>query len=338
MCVLGSPRLCAGLMDRWHRALQGLDIDLGGDGSFDLDFHTIPYHGDAALIGKHCVSERSRRRKGVLAFLARDADARMLRYANANVRKEDRNDGILRFAGFWKRRHGSLPRELVFDCRLTAHANLAEPDRMGIRFLTLRKRTRKLLDGIAAAPDGEWKRVRLTNVGRACRTPRILDRTVRLTGHPGDIRQLAVHDLGHGSPTLLLTNQAGTPAGQLVDRYARRMVTGNAIAEAIDLFRMDALSAAVPMKVDLDLQLTLMAGALYRLLALRLGKGRQDSKARTLLRDFVKAAAEIVIEEDRVTVRIGRRANNPFPLNAGYGETDVAIPWLENRQLQIRFV
>ena len=126
-----DPRLCAGLMDRWHRAVRSLDIDLGGDGSFDLDFHTIPYHGDAALIEKHYVSKRSRRQKGILAFLARDADARMLCYANATVRKADQNDEILRFVDFWKHRHGSLPRELVFDCRLTTHANLAELDRMG---------------------------------------------------------------------------------------------------------------------------------------------------------------------------------------------------------------
>ena len=209
---------------------------------------------------------------------------------------------------------------------------------MGIRFLTLRKRTRRLLDGIAAHADGEWRRVRLTNVGRAYRTPQILDRMVRITGYPGDIRQLAVRGLGHDNPTLLLTNQAGVPAGQLVDRYARRMVIENAIAEAIDLFHMDALSAAVPMKVDLDLQLTLMAGTLYRLLAVRLGNGRQESRARTLFRDFVKASAEIAVERDRTVVRIGRRANNPFLLNAGYGETDVAIPWLEGRRLQIRFV
>ena len=150
---------------------------------------------------------------------------------------------------------------------------------MGIRFLTLRKRTRRLLDGIAAHADGEWRRVRLTNVGRAYRTPQILDRMVRINGYPGDIRQLAVRGLGHDNPTLLLTNQAGVPAGQLVDRYARRMVIKNAIAEAIDLFHMDALSAAVPMKVDLDLQLTLMAGTLYRLLAVRLGNGRQESRA-----------------------------------------------------------
>ena len=333
-----DPRLCAGLMDRWHGAVRGLDVDLGGDGSFDLDFHTIPYHGDAALIEKHYVSKRSRRQKGILAFLARDADARILCYANANVRKADQNDEILRFVEFWRRRHGDLPRELVFDSRLTTHANLAELDRMGIGFLTLRKRTRKLLDGLAAVPDGEWRRVRLTNVGREYRTPQVLDRKVRITGYPGDIRQLAVRDLGHANPTLLLTNQAATPAGQLVDRYARRMVIENAIAEAIDLFHMDALSAAVPMKVDLDLQLTLMAGTLYRLLAVRLGNGRQDSKARTLFRDFVKAAAEIAIEEDSIIVRIGRRANNPFLLNAGYGETDIAIPWLGNRRMQIQFV
>ena len=168
--------------------------------------------------------------------------------------------------------------------------------------------------------------------------PQVLDRKVRITGHPSDIRQLAVRDLGHDNLTLLLTNHAATPSGQLVDRHVRRMVIENAIAEAIDLFHMDALSAAVPMKVDLDLQLTLMAGTLYRLLAVRLGNGRQDSKARTMFRDFVRAAAEIAIEEDRIIVRIGRRANNPFLLSAGYGETDVAIPWLGSRRMQIQFV
>ena len=84
-------KLCAGLMDRWHRALNGLETDLDGDGSFDLDFHTIPWHGKdpEAPVERHCVSKRSRRQKGILAFLARDADARLLVYANARVRKGD---------------------------------------------------------------------------------------------------------------------------------------------------------------------------------------------------------------------------------------------------------
>jgi hypothetical protein len=36
-------------------------------------------------------------------------------------------------------------------------------------------------------------------------------------------------------------------------------------ADGIDSFHMDALSSAVAMKVDCDLQLTLMASSLYRL-------------------------------------------------------------------------
>ena len=69
-----------------------------------------------------------------------------------------------------------------------------------------------------------------------------------------------------------------------------------------------------------------MAITLCRLLAVRLGNGRQVSKARTLFRDFIKAAAEIRIGDNRVIVRIGRRANNPFLLNAGYGNMETTVP------------
>ena len=335
-----DPKLCAGLMDRWHRALNALETDLGGDGSFDLDFHTIPWHGKdpETPIEKHYVSKRSRRQKGILAFLARDADARLFVYANARVRKQDQNDEVLRFIEFWQERNGGLPRELVFDSRLTTHANLARISAMGVDFLTLRKRSRSLLDAIDAVPESDWKQVRLTNVGRIYRTPRVLDQRVRISGYPHDIRQLAVRGLGHERPTPLLTNQMRTSASQLVDRYARRMVIENAIADAIDFFHMDALSAAVPMKIDLDLQLTLMASGLYRLMAVRVGNGKQNAKSRTLFRDFVKAPADIAIENHTIDVRIGRRANNPFLLNASYTETDIAVPWLGNRRLRISFL
>ncbi|MDE0520715.1 MAG: hypothetical protein OXH79_02030 [Boseongicola sp.] len=226
----------------------------------------------------------------------------------------------------------------MFDSRLTTHANLARIDAMGIDFLTLRRRSGSLLDAIAACPESDWKQVRLTNVGRIYRTPMVLDRRVRISGYPDDVRQLAVRGLGHERPTLLLTNQMRTSASQLVDRYARRMVIENAIADAIDFFHMDALSAAVPMKIDLDLQLTLMASGLYRLLAVRLGNGKQNAKSRTLFRNFVKAPADVTINDDGIDVRLGRRANNPFLLNASYDETDVAVPWLENRRLRISFL
>src|SRR4051794_33231292 len=63
-------------MRRWFDALG--DCGLARGTSFDLDFHTIPYHGDDALVEKHYVSKRSRSQKGILAFLAHDADTRLL--------------------------------------------------------------------------------------------------------------------------------------------------------------------------------------------------------------------------------------------------------------------
>ena len=56
------------LMRYWFDAVGQLGLPRGH--SFDLDFHTIPFHGDDALIEKHYVSKRSRRQKGILAFLA----------------------------------------------------------------------------------------------------------------------------------------------------------------------------------------------------------------------------------------------------------------------------
>jgi hypothetical protein len=87
--------------------------------SFDLDFHTIPFHGEDVLVEKHYVSKRSRQQKGILAFLAQDADTRVFCYANAELRKDQKDDEILRFVAYWKQRTGRLPEELIFDSKLT---------------------------------------------------------------------------------------------------------------------------------------------------------------------------------------------------------------------------
>ena len=289
------------LMRDWFDTVSRLGLRWGA--SFDLDFHTIPFHGEDALVEKHYVSKRSRSQKGVLAFLAQDAETRVFCYANAELRKDQRDDEILRFVEFWKRRTGRLPEELIFDCKLTTYAKLNELNRMGIHFITLRRRSAKLLAEIARAPISAWRRVELENVARAYKTPRVLDRQVRLTDYDGPIRQLTIADLGHEEPTLLLTNQLTRSASHLIGRYAQRMLIENTIADGIDFFHMDALSSAVAMKVNCDLQLTLMASSLYRLLAVRVGHGYEVAKSRHLFRDLMDATAEITIAESEVVVR-----------------------------------
>jgi hypothetical protein len=322
-------------MRRWFDAVSRLGLERGA--SFDLDFHTIPYHGDDALVEKHYVSKRSRRQKGILAFLAEDADRRVFCYANGDLRKDEQNDEILRFVKFWKQRTGHLPEELVFDSKLTTHAKLNELNRMGVNFITLRRRSRKQLAEIHQLPASAWRRIELEGIARAYRTPRILDERIELGDYDGPIRQLTITDLGHEEPTLLLTNQLRRPPTKLIGRYAQRMIIENNIADGIDFFHMDALSSAVAMKVNCDLQLTLMASSLYRLLGTRLGNGYEKAKSRHIFRDFVDATAFIAIDEKDIVVRFQKRAHNPLLLEAGFDKTNIRIPWLGNRRMSLVF-
>lgn len=105
------PSVFPKLMQEWFDAMSKLKLPHGT--SFDLDFHTIPFHGEHALVEKHYVSKRSRRQKGILAFLAHDADAHVFCYVNSNIRKSSQNDEIIRFIKFWKKRTGKFPKAFL---------------------------------------------------------------------------------------------------------------------------------------------------------------------------------------------------------------------------------
>ena len=177
----------------------------------------------------------------------------------------------------------------------------------------------------------------MKGVSRQYKTPRILDRRIALSDYDGPVRQVIVTDLGHEEPTILVTNQLTRTASKLVGRYAQRMIIENSIADGIDFFHMDALSSAVAMKVNCDLQLTLMASSLYRLLAGRIGRGYERTESRHLFRDFVDATAEVEVKESSIVVRYQKRAHNPLLIAAGFDTTDVAIPWLGRKRLQLVF-
>lgn len=323
------------LMQLWFDAMKPLGLPRGN--SFDLDFHTIPFHGEEALVQKHFVSKRSRRQKGILAFLAQDASTRVFCYANAQLRKEDQNDEILRFIKFWKARTGKYPEELIFDSKLTTYSNLDLLNKKNIDFMTLRRRSLKMIRAIAQEPISAWRRIELDGVARVYKAPRILDRKINLPGYGGLIRELTVTNLGHEEPTLLLTNQLQRSPAKLIGRYAQRMIIENSIADSIDFFHMDALSSAVAMKVDCDLQLTLMASSLYRLLAADIGNGYQTAKSRHIFRDFIDATALVTIDERCIQIRFQKRAHNPYLMAAGFAEMKPVIHWLGKKRLSLVF-
>ncbi len=323
------------LMRLWFDAVGRLGLSRGG--SFDLDFHTIPFHGEDALMEKHYVSKRSRRQKGILAFLAQDAEKRVFCYANGQLRKDEQDEEVLRFVEFWRERTGKLPEELIFDSKLTTYGHLNRLNRMGITFVTLRRRSAKMLQKIYQEPVSAWRRIDLQGVSRIYKTPRILDRQIQLRDYQGSLREIIIDDLGHEEPTFLITNELRRTPIKLIERYAQRMIIENRIADGIDFFHMDALSSVVAMKVNCDLQLTLMASSLYRLLGTEIGQGYPMATSRHLFRDFIEATAQVQILEKEIVVQFQKRAHNPLLLAVGFDKKNLLVPWLGGKRLQLLF-
>jgi hypothetical protein len=323
------------LMDAWFEQLERIGLPHGA--SLDLDFHTVPANTATEPLEKHYVSSRSRRQQGILVFLARDAEQRVFRYANAGVPKAEQSDEILRFIEFWERHTGTRPAELIFDSQLTTHENLSQLNQQGIGFITLRRRSRKMLADIYSRPASAWQRITLDSLTRTFRTPRVLDEHVALQGYDGLLRQLTVIELGHEDPTVLLTNHLKLAPATLVTRYAQRMLIENNISESIQFFHMDALSSMVGLKVDFDLQLTLMAGSLYRLMARRIGKEYERAQPKTIFRNLLDLSAKVEVEAERVVVTIDKRAHNPYLVASGLADQPARMPWFGNKLLHIRF-
>ena len=323
------------LMAAWSKQVQLAGLHYGS--SIDLDFHTVPANTQEEPLEKHYVSSRSRSQKGVLVFLARDATQRVLCYARAGITKAEQPGEILRFIDFWKKQTGSLPAELVFDSRLTTYEHLAEIHRRGILFMTLRRRSKKMLGEIWSRPTSAWRRITLPSLARTFRTPKVLDERIHLKEYGGELRQVSIIDLGHQEPTILLTNNFKIGCSALITRYAQRMLIENGISEAIQFFHMDALSSMIGLKVDFDLQITLMASSLYRLMAQRIGREYGRAQAKTIFRNLLDISATVSIEERRVVVLLDKRAHNPYLVSSGLANSPTPMHWFAGKKLVIEF-
>jgi hypothetical protein len=324
-----TPQKVARLLALWHAQVTG-DVFTGE--SLNLDFHSVPYFGEHPLVEPHYLAKRSRRQPSILVFLAQDADAQVFCYANADIRKGEEADEIFRFIDFWKRQHGKAPQHLVFDSKLTTYAGLDRLDAAGITFITLRRRSPKLLAEVADLPASAWRTVELDVPHRKYRNPRFYEQKARPLQHT--YRQFFITDLGHDEPTILLTNDVSATAKNLITRYAKRMLIENALADAVRFFHIDALSSSVGFKVDFDMALLVLASGLYRLMARRM-RGYDDAQARQIFRDLIDMPADVAITENEITVRFHRRAHLPIVLASGLFDKPVKIPWWDGRSLRL---
>ena len=320
-----------GFLTALDHAMVTTGLVAGAD--FDLDFHTIMHWGEDAALEKHYVARRSQRTRSVLTFFAHDAATHNLVYANADLSKHTQAREVLAFCDHWRKLTGADPATLVFDQRLTTQHVLGELHQRGVRFVTLRMRSAALLRHIATLEPTMWRTVTLDRYGDY-RKPQVVDEQATLSAYPGTIRQLIVRGLGHDAPTVIITNDRRSSPKQLIERYARRATIEQRLAEAIRSFHLDALSSAVPLNVDLDVVLSVLAGAVCASLRRRL-PGYATAIPDTLQRRFLHTSGIIRNHDHTIVVRLQRRTYSPVLRQAHIPQ--VAVPWWGNRQLRFEY-
>jgi hypothetical protein len=325
-----NQKLLTGLV----KALRPLGL-AAGEAGFNCDFHAIRHHGDQAVLEKHYVPRRSQRTRAVLTFFAQDHATADMVYANADITKAEQAAEITAFADYWKHATGADPGLLVFDSQLTTYAILDELSARGITWLTLRQRGKTELARLDALTASAWKTAVIARSGRY-RRPRMHEDMIKIKGISSKVRQIAVKNIGRDEPTLIITNDLTSPGKNLFARYAERMMIENELDAYIGGFHLDALTSGVPLNVDLDTTLTVVAGNLYRLLALKLNR-YERATPETLWRDFLDATGTLHIDATGVTCALNLRSHHPVLIDAGFADLETPIPWWDGRTLKFRF-
>jgi hypothetical protein len=297
-------------------------------GDFNLDFTAIPHWGEASVLENNWKGSQHQSLKSVLAFLAQDPDSGILAYGNAEVKHCDQNDEVLTFVDFWKETHRDQPLKcLIFDARLTTYENLSRLNRDGIKFITLRRRGKNLVENASQLPADQWHTVSIDHPKRKYQKPRVHDAKISLSGYKGLVRQLIITNIGREQPVFLITNDFEAETKVLVTKYAHRWLVEKNINECIDFFHLNLLSSSIVVKVDFDLTMTILASTLYRLLACEL-RGFETLTAKRLFQNFVDNGAELEITKKQIKIHLQKKAHNPILFEAKTFQQSWDIPWL----------
>ena len=325
--------------DHQQRFLAALDKQMISSGLataeeavFDLDFHAIMHWGRDPVLEKHYVPTRSQRARSVLTFFAQDTGTHNLIYANADISKATQAREALAFCDHWKAASGADPKMLIMDQKVTTQEVLGELDARGVKFATLRMRSRTLMRYINSLTSKDFTTITLDRPGPHNRPQVHEDPAARLTSYPGTVRQLIITGLGRDAPTVIITNDNQITTRALVQQYARRMTIEQRLAEIIRSFCADALSSTVNLNVDLDVMLAVLAQALTAALRARL-PGYATVTPDTIQRRFLETPGQIITTPDAVTVRLERRAFSPVLRKADLPPA-TPVPWWGGRPIR----
>ncbi|MCP3945056.1 MAG: hypothetical protein GY710_26760, partial [Desulfobacteraceae bacterium] len=200
---------------------------------FNLDFKAIPHWGDKSVLEKNWSGTRTKAIKSLLSLIVHAPSTGYLTYTNAEIKRNEQNEAVFDFIDFWKRGGGESPKLLVFDSKFTTYENLDKlnQSKEKIKFLTLRRRGKKLVGKAEQLPADQWQKIKIRRSGGRKQSVRVNDGTCKLKGYKGEVRQVIMTDHGREKPAFLITNDFDMDLKEVIQKYARRCLVEQEIAE-----------------------------------------------------------------------------------------------------------
>jgi hypothetical protein len=191
---------------------------------------------------------------------------------------------------------------------------------------------KKILERISDLPPQGWKKVKVECAGSKHRSLRVHEEGVFLKVYDKKIRQIIITGHGKVKPAVIITNDFDLPIEKVIRKYARRWIVEKSISEQIDFFHLNLVSSSMVIKVDFDLTMSILANNLYRLLALHLER-YENLTVQSLYEKFVLNGADVIIQEDTITVQLKKKRNLPLILEVMQSFSKQKYPWLGGKSV-----
>lgn len=299
------------------------------EGEFNLDFKTIPHWGEVSVLEKNWSGARSAAIKSLLSLIVQDPSTGYLSYTDAELKHRNKNEAVLDFIDFWKYGRGVAPKMLIFDSKFTTYKNLnlLNQSKERIKFLTLRRRGKNLIEQAAKIPEAQWQKIKVERSKGKFQEVRVHDGVCGLRNYEGLARQVILTGHGRIKPAFLLTNDFDLNVSQIVRKYARRWLVEQDISEQIIFFNLNHPSSSIVVKVDFDLTISLLAHNLYRVLSSKL-PGFENCTVSTIYRKFLNNGAKVNIKGNNVSVHLKKKTHLPILFEAPWMKTTTHISWI----------
>jgi hypothetical protein len=221
---------------------------------------------------------------------------------------------------------------LIFDSKFTTYQSLSKLNENGVKFITVRRRSKKLVEHIEGIDDSQWKKITVERDNGKGRTVTCYEEYDTIKDYEGTIRQVFIKDNGKTKPAVLMTNDFKISLENLIRKYSRRWLVETEISEHIDFFHLNRNSSGIVVKVDFDLTMTILAHNLYKLFCMNFN-GYSHCEAETIFNKFIHAPGRIHVEDDQILVRLKRKRSLPILLEQMNIFKGMAYPWLDGRTI-----